>query len=198
MTDRATNPWQQHLLHSILIAIAILGGFPIVGPKNFLPAPWVCTLSLYLSATSVLLFSGWVIYLARTRKINPGHPWHQYSRIKKGLTLVSCPLILWVMLHLAMGYSLPRLWTSLVSEPAIVQYQVTRTLGSGRYSCDHQLSLDKFDSFAFEFCLPEKFWHRLPDAPFIATFKVNSSHLGTTFEGVRVPPHLLKSASENL
>lgn len=175
----------QKILCAILLPPIILAVPQIFGPKNFCPAPEIATIALYLSAFVALAVSLWAGYLLHTGKITPAPHWYSLGRAKKCLTFVSCPLLLWSMCHLSFGYTIPRIWTMLDSETRTVKYQVTKYRGGGRHSCSYQLENDHLDRMYFEICVPRDFWYRMPDRPFIATFKVEQSSLGMAFKGTR-------------
>jgi hypothetical protein len=175
----------QKVLCAILLPLIILAVPHIFGPKNFFPYPTVATVALYLSAFVSLAVCLWAGYLLHTGKITPALQWYSFGRARKCLVVISCPLMLWLMSYLSFGYTIPRIWTMLDSETNTVKYLVTKYRGGGRYSCDYQLESDHLKRIYFEICLPEDFWYRLPDHPFIATFKVEESSLGMTFEGTR-------------
>jgi|TARA_R110002072_G_scaffold290376_2_gene458024 hypothetical protein len=175
----------QKILCVILLPPIILAVPQIFGPKNFCPDPEVATIALYLSAFVAFAVSLWTGYLWHTGKINPAPQWYSLGRAKKYLAFISCPLLLWSVLHLSFGYTIPRIWTMLDSETRMVKYEVTKYRGGGRHSCSYQLENDHLDRLYFEICVPKDFWYRLPDRRFIATFKVEQSSLGMTFEGTR-------------
>lgn len=175
----------QKILCGILLPPIILAVPLIFGPKNFCPSPEVAKISVYLSAVFAAAVSLWAGRLLYTGKINPDPQWYSIGRAKKCLVFIGCPLLLWSLYHSAIGYTIPRMWTMLDSETRTVKYQVTKYLGGGRYSCSYQLENDHLDRLYFEICVPRDFWDRLPDQPFVATFKVKQSSLGMTFEGTR-------------
>lgn len=173
---------QQKILCVILLLPFLLTLSQVFGPKNFLPHLEVARASVYVSAALASIVSVWIAWLLRTGKINKDPLWHSHSFGKKCITVVGCPLMLWMIYHTSIGYAGPRIWTVLNSETRTVEYLVTTYRGGGRYSCNYQLESDQLDPVLFEVCVSRELWYQLPDRPFLATFQVEQSALGMTFE----------------
>lgn len=185
MSTTASKPLmnrQQKILCFTQLPLFVIAVIYTFSPKNFLPDAQVARVSVFLSAALAVGVSVWAASHVRRGTLDPQSVWKSYGRTRKCLLVIGMPLLLWGVNHLSFAYALPRLWTMIHSEPRVISYEVSRYRGGGRYSCTYQIQSDQLDPLYFELCVPKTFWNQLPDQPFVATFRVDQSSLGMTFE----------------
>lgn len=173
---------QQKFLCATQLILLFLGGVYFFFPKNFLPSRKVESITLLLSAILAVGASIWGAVLFRKGLFGANSEWRRYRLSKKFGMVIAIPFMFGMFNYNALGYTLPRIWTMIHSEPALVTYKVTRIWDTGRNACTYQVGSSELDGINFELCVTKEIWNRLPEHPFVATFKVEQSSLGMTFE----------------
>ena len=166
------------------VFLALIHAF---GLRGFWPSPSVQSGAFALAIGLSVLMTGWLFYkwLINARKGDENE-----QKLSQGMSIpaiLAAPFVFFLFNHIALSHTVPHLLTMVIGQPETISIDVFRETGGGRYSCEHQITIEGLNDWLFELCLTESMWDRLPSEAFNAEFAVHASSLGVAFEDFQTP-----------
>lgn len=176
-------PRSRKWLASIFM-LAMLGALAPIIWRSYAPAAHWQHKAWYLSA--LLMAAGctalWRLYRSGVYQL--GHPWDEYSPLKRRLMGLLCLGFFTGMVWLDVAASLPMAYTWALGQDSERTALVEKKRGGAR-SCRHQIKIHDVRYWLFEFCISGEDFAQLPQQPFVATVYGRRSALGEHIHAIR-------------